>query len=455
MDDLKPKDHAEAVAHFRAAIIGLLTCSEVDHGQLQTELKALSKKRFRPPGASATRTFSVPTLERWLYAYRRGGLAALRPKPRRDRGRGRRVNQKQLELLLDIRREHPSASARLILGTVVRLGLIAAKVLTPTTLRRIYADHGLPRRSRRDADRDHVRLRWQAAHPHALWHGDVCHLAPIEVGGIKKPVRVHAFLDDCSRDVLDIRAYHTERELDMLQLLIGALRKHGCPDALFLDNGSTYRGDTLRLACARLDITLIHARPYKPQGRGKMERFWRSMREGCTDFIRSAASLHDINVRLWAFVEQHYRKSPHAGLFGRTPKAVMQEAIARQERQAIDDSHLRDALTVNARRRLRADNTLSIDGVDYEVRQSFLARKVVTVGYSIVDRPLKPWIEHQGRRYPLTPVDPVANGRTRQRPRLDKADTDTTVTEFDPAGALLAEARAQIQRATDKDKEDS
>ncbi len=194
MDDLKPKDHAEVVAQFRAAIVGMLACCEIDHGQLRIELEALSKKRFRPPGAQATRTFSIPTLERWLYAYREGGLVALQPKPRRDRGRGRRLNQAQLQLLLDIRREHPSASARLILSTVVRLGLIAAKVLTPTTLRRIYAEHGLPRRSRRDADGDHVRLRWQSEHSHAIWHGDVCHLAPIELDGVKKPVRVHALL---------------------------------------------------------------------------------------------------------------------------------------------------------------------------------------------------------------------------------------------------------------------
>lgn len=454
MEDLKPKDHAEEVAQFRAAIIGMVARCEMDHGRLQGELEALSRKRFRVPGATSTRTFSVPTLERWLYAYRKGGLEALRPKPRKDRGRGRDVEEAQLTLLLDIRQEHPSASAKLILDTVERLGLLPKMLLTPTTLRRIYADHNLPRRSRKDTDREHGRLRWQAEHPHAIWHGDVCHLAPIEVAGTKKPVRVHAFLDDCSRDVLEIRAYHHERELDMLDLLVRAFRKHGPPDALYLDNGATYRGDALQIACARLDITLIHARPYSPQARGKMERFWRTMREGCTDFIGPVASLHDVNVRLWAFVEQHYRKSAHAGLFGRTPKSVIEDALALEPRLPIDEQRLRDALTVRVRRRVRADNTLSIGGTDFETRQSFLARKLVSVGYCVIDQPLEPWIENQGQRYPLLPVDPVANGRSRERPRIEPRP-ERPSTGFDPAGALLDEARKQIKNAVDNDEEES
>ena len=81
-------------------------------------------------------------------------------------------------------------------------------------------------------------------------------------------------MDDASRYVVALEAHHTEREVDMLGLFVRALRRHGKPDALFLDNGSTYRGDTLATACARLGITLVHARPYDPQARGKMERFW-------------------------------------------------------------------------------------------------------------------------------------------------------------------------------------
>ncbi len=80
-------------------------------------------------------------------------------------------------------------------------------------------------------------------------------------------------LDDCSRFVVALEAHSHEREEDMLRVFVRALRIHGKPDVLFLDNGSTYRGEVLQTACSRLGINLVHAKPYDPESRGKMERF--------------------------------------------------------------------------------------------------------------------------------------------------------------------------------------
>jgi putative transposase len=89
MDALEPRDHAEAVAVFRSEVIGSLRRRDLGHGDLRAELVALSQQRFRTPGAEVTRTISIPTLERWYYAYRRGGLPALRPRPpKRGQQRG-------------------------------------------------------------------------------------------------------------------------------------------------------------------------------------------------------------------------------------------------------------------------------------------------------------------------------------------------------------------------------
>ena len=106
MDELRPKDHAEAVALFRSQVIGYLKHRDLDRGELSEELQRLSRQRLRPPGIKRTRTFSVPTLERWYYAYRQGGLDALRPKRRSDRGRALGLDPEMRELLLDIRRQH-------------------------------------------------------------------------------------------------------------------------------------------------------------------------------------------------------------------------------------------------------------------------------------------------------------------------------------------------------------
>src|ERR1700678_2780205 len=99
---LAPKDHQEATAIFRNEIVGALCRRELSRGELREALVKLSMQRFRPPGAAHTRTFSVPTLERWYYACRKQGLAGLKSKSRKDKGRAKRLPAQQRQLLLDI-----------------------------------------------------------------------------------------------------------------------------------------------------------------------------------------------------------------------------------------------------------------------------------------------------------------------------------------------------------------
>jgi transposase InsO family protein len=451
MARLTPKDRGEQIALFRAEVIGGLARREMSRGELAAALREIAAQRFRPPGAAATRTYAVPTLQRWYYALRRGGLDALAPRARTDRGRGRVLTPAQRDLLLEIRREYPRASVPVILRTLVADGRLEPRSVSAPTVRRLYREHGLDRRSRRDAPAARTRLRWQAERPGALWHGDVCHAGVIMIDGKPHPVRIHALLDDASRYVVALEAHHTEREIDMLGLLVRALRRHGPPDAIYLDNGSTYRGDILRTACARLGISLLHARPYDAPARGKMERFWRTLREGCLDFAGNLASLHDVGVRLWAFLDQHYHRAPHASLLGRSPGAVFAAGGARLD--DLDEEKLRAALTVRVRRRVRRDSTVPVDGCDWELDQGFLAGRLVRVARCMVDLGDAPWIEHEGKRLVLRPVDPVRNSR-RRRVALEPAATATAATTgkpvtFDPAGALLDRAAGRRRKQED------
>jgi putative transposase len=438
MNVLEPKDHGEAVALFRSEVVGALTRLDLPRGELSARLQLLSEQRFRPPGATATRTFAVPTLERWYRLYKRGGLAALRPEPRADKGAARALTSEQQALVCDVRREHPSASAELILDTLVAEGRIDKDAISPSAVRRLFAARGLDRRTLRHGTDGKQRLRWEAERPGALWHGDVCHASPIGMDqDTKKPVRVHALLDDASRYVLAIEAMHQEREIDMLGLLVRAIRKHGPPDALYLDNGATYRGHTLALACARMGTTLVHAKPYDAPARGKMERFWRTCREGCLDFTGALGSLHDVNVRLYAFLDERYHRSPHAGLMGKTPEAVFSATPRHPE--GFDEKQLRDALTVHVRRRVRGDCTIPMDGEDWETDLGFLARRLVTVSRCMIDPAEPPWLEHEGSRHVLRPVDPKKNASRPRSPVCRDVPHESRIA-FDPPRTLLDKA---------------
>jgi len=439
MDELKPKTHQEAVAVFRHGVLGAVTQAQLDKGALHEALLQLATQRFRPPDSETTKSFSFSTLERWYYAYKRAGLAGLAPRPRSDKGRALRVTPEARQLLLDIRREYPHASVPVILRTLVADGRLEKSALSATTLRRLFKEAGLDRIGLRDATVGKTRLRWQAEKPMALWHGDVCHGPSLRIDGKVRPLRIHALMDDAARFVVALEAHHTEREVDMLGLLVRALRRHGKPDALYLDNGSTYRGDTLATACARLDMTLLHAKPYSPESRGKMERFWRTLREGCLDFIGTLTSLHDVNVRLLAFLDTHYHSAPHAGLLGRAPRVVFDAATPVPG--DFDEASLRDAVTVRVRRRVRRDTTVSIDGVDYELAHGHLTGRIVTLCRCLVDLSETPWVEYEDKRYDVHPVDPVKNSRrprVQRRPEFD--ETAPRHSAFDPPKALLDKA---------------
>lgn len=435
---LSPKDRAEEIALFRAEIIGSLVTREREHGDLRRAFTEASQQRFRPPRAHGPRRYSASTLERWFYAYKEGGLDALRPKPRADRGRGRKLAPALRELLLEIRKEHPHASVPTILMTLIADGRLAKGAVSASTVRRLFNERGLDRVALRDGGRGKVRLRWQADRPCALWHTDVCHGRTLKLADRLVPVRIHALLDDASRYVLAIEARTSEREVDMLELLVRALRRHGPPEALYLDNGATYRGEGLSLACARLGVALIHARPYDAPARGKMERFWRTLREQCLDLTGSLSSLHDLNVRILAWVDERYHVTPHGGLVGKTPVEVFDDGTL-QDREVLDEARLRDALTVRARRRVRRDNTLSMDGSEWETELHFLAGRLVTVARCLALPDDPPWLEHEGKSYLLRPVDPVANGRVRRSPsNLDTAHPARA--SFDPPTALVKRA---------------
>jgi len=420
MEKLVPKDYGEQVGLFRSQIIGPIVHRALVRGELREALELLATQSFRPPGAPRVRKYSVPTLERWYYDFRRGGAAALVPRPRTDRGRARALSDDEKQLVCDLRREHPSASAELILRSLERRGKLSRSVVSATTVRRLLAERGLDRLSLRSASTPD-RRRWEASHAGALWHGDVCHGPKLTSG----PLRIHGMLDDASRYVVALEARTTEREDDMLGLLVAAIRRWGRPDGLYLDNGSTYSGDALATGCGRLGIALVHAKPYDPQARGKMERFWRTLREGVLDHLDPKLTHEDVQARLDTFLADHYHVQPHASLMGDSPGITW---ASRQTHLTEEDALVR-ALTVRERRRVSRDGVIKLGGRLFEVRQSFLLGRIVEVQSCLVEglRAVAT-IRHDGSEFELRPLDVRANAKAERAPRAP----ETPELPFDP-----------------------
>jgi hypothetical protein len=222
--------------------------------------------------------------------------------------------------------------------------------------------------------RDHRRFVFEKAGD--LWMSDVMHGPAVTVAGKKRKAYLIAFIDDATRVVPYAAFALSENTAAFLPVLKEAVLRRGAPRRLFVDNGSAFRSHQLALVCAKLGVTLIHARPYHAQAKGKIERWFRTVRMQLLPRLdpSDVVSLDALNRRLWTWVEAEYHRSPHRRLDGATPLDRW-AAVADEVRYLgtdIDDLFLNEA-----KRKVAKDRTVSLAGVIYEVDAALVGEAVV------------------------------------------------------------------------------
>ncbi len=238
--------------------------------------------------------------------------------------------------------------------------------LPPSTVHRLLSRHGLMRKKQQEEGEEKDRRRFSFEKAGDFWMSDVMHGVPVFTKGRRKrKTYLIAFIDDATRVIPQAAFAFSEGNVDFLPTLKQAILRRGLPKRLFVDNGSAYRSHHLELVMAKLGVTLIHARVRHPQAKGKIERWFRTVRT--RRLVRLGAedlsSLDALNRRLWAWVEGEYHHTPHCGLEGQTPL----DRFA----QVGDDLFL-----FEAHRKVRTDRTISLDGIAYEVDATLVKEKV-------------------------------------------------------------------------------
>jgi transposase InsO family protein len=298
-------DPRHAVALFRYGLIADLVHLPPGTKGLYERIGEKAAADYTIPGSTRTRV-AAETLRDWLKRYRAGGFDALLPRPRADRGRARALPEGIVDLLVTLKEDQPKLSVPLLIRAARASGQVPAELpLPPSTVHRLLARRGLMRKAP-DAPTDLDRRRFAFAHAGELWMSDVMHGPPVGVGGkLKRKSYLIAFLDDATRVVPFAAFTLSENTAAFLPVLKQALLRRGLPLRLYVDNGANFRSQHLALICAKLGIALIHARPYQPQGKGKQERWFRTVRAQLLPTLTPAdlTSLEALNRRLWAWVE--------------------------------------------------------------------------------------------------------------------------------------------------------
>ena len=164
-----------------------------------------------------------------------------------------------------------------------------------------------------------------------------------------------------------------------------ALQARGVPQAIYLDNGSAFVDAWLLRGCAVLGIKLIHSRPGKPEGRGKIERFFRTVRDQFLVEVgdgKKFADLAEMNRLFQAWTETSYHQAVHSET-GEAPAARWAKASP-EERAVPEPGLLREAFLWSERRRADKTALVSLHGNTYQV-DAWLAGKYVELVFDPFD----------------------------------------------------------------------
>lgn len=407
-------------ALFRLSVLGPLASRQhLKRGELQSMISELAQQRYDIPNSRQVYV-SESTIESWYYRWRKGGIDALAPKSRMDKGSSK-LDASIQNAIIACKQENMKRSIDTIKTLLEEQGVVAPNTLARTSIYRVLRRHGLSKPTQTQVSIE--RRSFEAAQAGDTWYGDVMHGPTLTLDGRQRKVYLVALMDDASRLITHSAFCFGEKALDIEGVLKQAILKRGLCHRLVIDNGPAYRAQSLQEICARLEIRLIYCKPYEPEGKGKLERFFRVVRQQFLSELDSTkcACLAELNARLWAWIEGVYHHRPHKGLAGLSPLARFQRDVAQLRTIAQRGGQLDEIFYHREKRKVRKDGTLSYEGQLYEVPFELARQSVFLVFEPHHKRTL--YVENVDGEYlgAVTLLDKLANHQ-RKRVRTHTQD---------------------------------
>ena len=408
------EQQALEIANFRYRLIApIVSRQSLPPGQTQALIGEAAKKNYQIPYSNRT-TVSERSIERYLQDYRTGGFEALKPKVRN--GRKTRIPEEYLELAAGLKKENPRRSCCQIIKTLELAGRVPEGVLKQSTVYDYFEKKKLTRRYTKEEQKAYQR--YSARHRNQRWIGDTCQLLYLPAPDNpkkKKKVYLICWLDDFSRLVIHAQCYWAEK-LPMLEdSLKKAILKHGRPEQIYVDLAKIYTSRHLETICGKLSIQRSLGRPYRPQGRGKIERLFSTIQNSfLPEFYellkQEALSLEELNEYLWVWLDKFYHEKVHSAT-KQTPRLRFETDAYPLRTATLEE--LYDAFLVEEKRSVDKTMLFSVLGYTFKTEPE-LVKKKVTVRYDPYDLK-KVQVYFEGKRYPdATAFVPATHGLAKE-----------------------------------------
>lgn len=269
-------DRQMDMALWRYGIISPLLHRDANDVQLCEMLSVVSQNNYIHPHNGRHVAIGDETIRKWLYRFRHGGLKALYDKQRSDKGH-HDVPEHIANQMFELRLAHPHWTLALLLEQLVALKIWDEISPSRSTLYRYARENNLMR----DPHLKPVGVvqPFEFETFGQMWTADFMHGPKLYEDKNKRKSYLHVIIDDCTRYVVSGRFYSSESTQSLINELMVAVRRHGIAQRLYTDNGSAYNNRHLKIVCANLSMQQPHTPPRRPQGRSKVERFFRTVRE--------------------------------------------------------------------------------------------------------------------------------------------------------------------------------
>ena len=404
--DNKELTKAAEIARFRFALIAPVLQGLYPDASASEYYRRITKKPLVLPDGS-TATYSYKTVEKWQSLYRNGGIDALMPHTRSDKGSTRALSDEAIAEIYRLKENYPRLNATQIYHQLVAESFIPASVNVCAVQRFIK------RNDLKSARNPNLRDRkaFEESAFGRMWQADTCYLPHITEDGHTRRVYAIMIIDDHSRLLVGGELFYNDNAANFQKVLKDAIATYGVPNKLYVDNGCSYANEQLSLICVSLGVVLLHTKIRDGASKAKIERSWRTLKERWlyTLDIGQIHSLNQFNELLREYMRQ-YNLTPHSGIqcapFERY-QATKDVIRLPQSKEWLDECFL-NRIT----RKVRKDATVSIDTLSYDVPMQFISQSV-DIRYEPNNMD-SAFILFGGHRYPIRRTNKVDNCHTKR-----------------------------------------
>jgi len=321
------------------------------------------------------RNYSYKTLESWLCDYNKRGLDGLIRGCRSDKGKSRKISAEIGEEILNRIKSNPKIPISVLYEQMVSEGVIDPGNISRPTVYRYIEDLSLLGELKDDEKAESLRFSYERVGD--LWQGDVMYGPYITIGKKKVQTYLHMFIDDASRYPVHSQFYLSQNFETLRHCFKEAVLRRGIPKLVYTDNAKIYRSQQFEYICASLGSTLLHSQPFVPQGRGKVERMFSTVRMRFLGNLDASLlkDVDDLNQRYFKWLEDDYKKKSHKGLNDLTPHDVFMSQISNVN-LVNDIDRINENFLLRITRKIQPDATIQIENILYETDSRFSGKRM-------------------------------------------------------------------------------